>query len=616
MPIRPSTRHPFATTRRRRLVAGLVMSSAAACSSGHTPGGAGGSGPGAEPLATVSQALLATPCTYDASGNVTLKVMDGEVVYVGLRPGCTLSPVAGGDQCVILNATDSQQSACKVASAGRSITINGQGAVKTDAGTTTPAEKVILDYTNGLFALATATATLVNVTLDTTAATGGAPAVLSSVEILSPAGGGNMAIGATGLDVNTLASRPGGAKADVKLKWSASTAGGVAFHGGAGGDAFTGDAAGWTAPPAGWDTAVNVSKAVGTVYMGPITASGGAGNDVLAGGAGPNVLLGGPGDDTFLQGVNAHAETIQGGDGLDTVDYGVRTAALSITLDTVANDGAAGEADDVGQDVEILKGGAGNDRLDAHWITVTDVVLIGNAGDDVLTGGQGVDDLCGGPGNDKLSWSGAGGVTEAFTGDLLSGGPGTDTADYSGAWSGVQVCLSATDPTCFPPPTDAGPATQWNGVVGQVDVINASSPAAMCPRASLTIGVAAGGTTLYAVPAGELGTAIANDVEDLTGQANENNVLHCGSVACTLVGGAGDDVLVGSPGLDEIHGGGAAGGDTVSTAGGNDLVYLNHAGTDGLVDTINCAGAVVTILLSAVDGPPNLTNCASATVVQ
>jgi Ca2+-binding RTX toxin-like protein len=47
--------------------------------------------------------------------------------------------------------------------------------------------------------------------------------------------------------------------------------------------------------------------------------------------------------------------------------------------------------DDVQSDIEIVKGGAGNDILNASAIVTTDVVLIGNAGNDTLTGGSGND---------------------------------------------------------------------------------------------------------------------------------------------------------------------------------------------------------------------------------
>src|SRR5262249_37048454 len=123
-----------------------------ACSG--APGGSSSPSVGSEePVASSSEALLTTACTYDTSGNITLKIMDGEVGYIAFQAGCTTEP------CVIVNAVDSQNNVCKVASSGKSITVNGQGAGKV--------EKLVLDYTNGLFAKSTGT-TLVTLNLDTT----------------------------------------------------------------------------------------------------------------------------------------------------------------------------------------------------------------------------------------------------------------------------------------------------------------------------------------------------------------------------------------------------------------------------------------------------------------
>jgi Ca2+-binding RTX toxin-like protein len=96
---------------------------------------------------------------------------------------------------------------------------------------------------------------------------------------------------------------------------------------------------------------------------------GSAGNDRLIGGSAAgtavdNVLDGGPGDDVLSSGPSA--ETLDGGGGArDRVDYSARTAPVVIDNDNVADDGQAGEGDNVTRSVELIEGGAGGDVLSA-----------------------------------------------------------------------------------------------------------------------------------------------------------------------------------------------------------------------------------------------------------
>lgn len=164
---------------------------------------------------------------------------------------------------------------------------------------------------------------------------------------------------------------------------------------------------------------------------------GGSEDDKLDGGPGGDVHTGGPGSDEFQgHGHNAlladDADLFLGGEGPDSVNYmywfvGERgweasereTRDLRVTSDGVANDGVAGEGDDIGPDVEGASLGEGNDYLETGnalsggggW-KGDDVFLAtsnprigafnGGPGDDVLTGGSGVDMLTGGQGNDRI----------------------------------------------------------------------------------------------------------------------------------------------------------------------------------------------------------------------
>lgn len=77
---------------------------------------------------------------------------------------------------------------------------------------------------------------------------------------------------------------------------------------------------------------------------GPLTGvrlDGGAGNDTTCGGSASEASVASPGADAILGGV-----------GSDSVSYSLRSSSQTVTLDGVANDGDAGEGDNVAADVE------------------------------------------------------------------------------------------------------------------------------------------------------------------------------------------------------------------------------------------------------------------------
>ena len=123
---------------------------------------------------------------------------------------------------------------------------------------------------------------------------------------------------------------------------------------------------------------------------------GGAGPDLLRGGDGDDATLGGLGDDSFTS--DAGSDTIRGGDGSDQMDYLIRAAAVDVTLDDQRNDGDPGERDDVGSDIELLRGGAGNDRL------------VGTDGPDELDGSTGTNVIDARRGDDVVDASAGGGT--------------------------------------------------------------------------------------------------------------------------------------------------------------------------------------------------------------
>jgi Ca2+-binding RTX toxin-like protein len=140
---------------------------------------------------------------------------------------------------------------------------------------------------------------------------------------------------------------------------------------------------------------------------------GGNGDDWFDDGNGNDKYYGGNGSDTFNMfqpygSVKNHSDLLSGGSGVDYAAYGAYQRGISISLDGKANDGLAGEHDNVGRDVESVFGGFGNDYLyggpeddflEGNW---GNDVIYGEGGDDTLVGQQGSDKLYGGAGDDSL----------------------------------------------------------------------------------------------------------------------------------------------------------------------------------------------------------------------
>jgi Ca2+-binding RTX toxin-like protein len=151
----------------------------------------------------------------------------------------------------------------------------------------------------------------------------------------------------------------------------------------------------------------------------PVVMLGGDGNDALAGGAPGDSIDGGAGDDTIdgfagddtLRGgdgnddlkPNVGSDTLVGGDGIDTATYG-RRLTPSYSLDGLRNDGAAGENDLIGADVENVEAAA---DIDAQVVTITGDGranrLTVQAGRGNITGGDGADILEGASQDDLIN---------------------------------------------------------------------------------------------------------------------------------------------------------------------------------------------------------------------
>jgi Ca2+-binding RTX toxin-like protein len=132
---------------------------------------------------------------------------------------------------------------------------------------------------------------------------------------------------------------------------------------------------------------------------------GGVQGDVLNGGSGRDTLFGEDGGD-FLDGGPGSAidladtgDTFSGGAGVDRATFSTHFTGVEVSLDGVANDGAAGEADNVLTDVENLSGSSFADTLRG---SKGDNEIRGQNGNDTVVGGLGADLLFGDDGNDVL----------------------------------------------------------------------------------------------------------------------------------------------------------------------------------------------------------------------
>ena len=254
--------------------------------------------------------------------------------------------------------------------------------------------------------------------------------------------------------------------------------------------------------------------------------------DLIIGNARPNALYGNAYNDTLDGG--AGADALWGGPGIDTADYSSRTAALSITLDGSANDGAAGEYDNVHSDIERIIGGSVNDTLTGATVGCT---LYGGSGNDYLTGGSGNDEIWGGAGNDT--------VYGAIGDDTIYGEEGTDYLDggvYYGGYGGGYGDYYGND-----------------YIEGGAD--------------SDSIYGDCGNDTLY----GESPGASTGAADVIWGEDGNDAILS----------GLGNDRAYGGSGHDAIWAG--AGNDTVYGGIGNDSIY-GEEGTDHLDGKVEPGG--------------------------
>ena len=245
------------------------------------------------------------------------------------------------------------------------------------------------------------------------------------------------------------------------------------------------------------------------------------------GGDGNDTLQGGNGDDT-LHGGNGNDtfKTAIADDGADLYDGGDGTDLVDYSPRTGSVDVSIAE-----DGVADADDGLANEGDD---VTFSVENVTGGSGDDVLAGSSAPNTITGGAGDDVLS-GGVGGACEVDV-DVLSGGNGDDHFDMGSASNcGDAIAGGAGKDT-----VDYGSRTA--NVAVSLDT-NAND--------------------------GELGEGdkVGLDVEVVLGGSG-NDTLVGGSAADELHGGPGDDTLLGGAGHDTLVGG--PGDDTMSGDNGND----------------------------------------------
>jgi len=192
--------------------------------------------------------------------------------------------------------------------------------------------------------------------------------------------------------------------------------------------------------------------------------------EALNGGSADDVLIGSPDDDELdgwsgndelyglggddLLGGGEDTDQLHGGAGFDVADYSASWDPVTVSLDGQANDGAAGESDAVGADIEGAFGGYGSDTLTG---SKADGLLVGFEGNDRIIDPGGEDLLEGDEGDDQI---------EAYDGaaDEIDCGDDSDRVwkDAADAATGCEVVTTGPRgsevhpaPTPSPTPTPA-----------------------------------------------------------------------------------------------------------------------------------------------------------------
>jgi Ca2+-binding RTX toxin-like protein len=328
--------------------------------------------------------------------------------------------------------------------------------------------------------------------------------------------------------------------------------------------------------PANYTLADNIENLVVTGGTPNVGATGNGLDNVMTGDAGSNRLDGAGGNDTLVGGDGN--DTLSGGTGKDSLSGG-DGSDLYILSAGDETDKIVETADGIGSDrVELHFGGATPYLLPANVEELVMAVgsaakdavgnaldnrlfgndlankLDGGAGNDQINGGTGEDVLTGGAGDDNLIGQDPGDLNQQH--DTLIGGSGNDT----------YILLDTTD-------TIVEDRNQGIDTILTFGSFDLSSPS-FANIENLTMSGA------------DNSTATGNDL---------NNILMGGRFGgnVTLIGGAGDDTLIG-----DAPDSGLKGNDTLIGGTGNDTYFVSSL-TDTVTEFDGKGSGKDTVILSA-----------------
>lgn len=269
--------------------------------------------------------------------------------------------------------------------------------------------------------------------------------------------------------------------------------------------------------------------------------------------SGPVSFTGGSGDDQFYAGPGN--DDVDGGEGIDEVlagpddDLAINDSALNGSgVDSLASIETAS-----------LFGTSGNDAFDATKFSGA-VIMTGAAGDDELFAGPGGAILSGGDGEDRLI--GASGD------DNLQGGTGDDSL---GPGAGDDEVAGGGD-------------TDFLEVFADVDL--------ELDDVSLTGGL--GTDALSSIERSFIVGGSSPNILDATGFTGRVTLAGLGGDD-TLTGGSGDDAFVGD-GFADLNGG-VDGSDTIDGGAGEDLLYWETSGNMTLMDNFAVTDTTTDVLV-------------------
>jgi hypothetical protein len=489
----------------------------------------------AQPLTALAGCHAGTGCPFSA-GSLTVAVAAGELAVISKHPVSS---------AILVNGVATPLA---TAASVKTIAITATGAVHT----------VIMDFAYGTFAPGTVSRPGITVDWGTTDGQNDFKLRGHSVLPDNITAGQNSA-GAVAISFNL--------DAYADLVFSNSRASDrYTFALGGGNDNFAAD-----------DTSARARLGAGSSAMAAaVTVYGGPGDDTFTGGLGDDFFYGDLGNDKFKAGPLAIAgtKTFSGGAGIDTADFSMRlsTDPLSFTLDgtpttpgTVRDgDLGNGEAYDILNDVEVIKGGPGNDVFfsDSAASGAKGHAFYGGPGTDVADYTQTTRAITVTMG-DKLANDGPSGLADDLRDDV-------ETLRCPAANVACVVTGNALDNTFVVDASSAG-AGVFKGGAG-VDTVDLTARGVVNVRMDNVASVAPAGLVIY------------TDIEN----------VKCGSGACTVTGNALANHVWGSN----------TGTDTIKTMGGDDTIENVMDG-----DSIDCGDGSDNLLPNGTLSSPAPVNC-------